>query len=199
MEGKQMLNKVIEIFIAMMILLPVFCLLNSIRFHSKKDTVGYFVFATYMSAIYLFVGLPTLQFLRFDISITIVPFLPMIADLKNTLLNVILFVPFGFMIPVLWEKYNSMKETVTAGFCLSLMIELLQLLTYRATDINDLIANTLGTLLGYFVFRMLACYIPTVMMFAKKKNEMNVIILSVVLVMFFVQPYLANIYYQILL
>ena len=92
-----------------------------------------------------------------------------------------------------------MKETVTAGFCLSLMIELLQLLTYRATDINDLIANTLGTLLGYFVFRMLACYIPTVMMFAKKKNEMNVIILSVVLVMFFVQPYLANIYYQILL
>ena len=194
-----MLNKVIEIFIAMMILLPVFCLLNSIRFHSKKDTVGYFVFATYMSAIYLFVGLPTLQFLRFDISITIVPFLPMIADLKNTLLNVILFVPFGFMIPVLWEKYNSMKETVTAGFCLSLMIELLQLLTYRATDINDLIANTLGTLLGYFVFRMLACYIPTVMMFAKKKNEMNVIILSVVLVMFFVQPYLANIYYQILL
>ena len=35
-----MLNKVIEIFIAMMILLPVFCLLNSIRFHSKKDTVG---------------------------------------------------------------------------------------------------------------------------------------------------------------
>ena len=84
-----MLNKVIEIFIGMMILLPVFCLLNRIRFHSKKDTVGYFVFATYLSAVYLFVGLPTLQFMRFELSLTLTPFLPMIADFKNTILNII--------------------------------------------------------------------------------------------------------------
>lgn len=42
------------------------------------------------------------------------------------------------------------------GFGLSLTIELAQLFTqYRATDVDDLITNTVGTLLGYLCFRLI--------------------------------------------
>ena len=192
-----MLNKLIEILISMIILIPVFWVLNIIRFHNIKKTALYFIFATYLSAVYLFVGMPTLQFMRFELSLTLIPFLPMIADLKNTILNIILFVPLGIMLPFLWKKYNTLKAALMFGFGMSLAIEILQILTYRATDINDVIANTVGTVLGYFIFRITSCVFPSVMKFARKKNEISVVALSVFLVMFFVQPYLASLYYQI--
>ena len=192
-----MLNKLIEILISMIILIPVFWVLNIIRFHNIKKTALYFIFATYLSAVYLFVGMPTLQFMRFELSLTLIPFLPMIADLKNTILNIILFVPLGIMLPFLWKKYNTLKAALMFGFGMSLAIEILQILTYRATDINDIIANTVGTVLGYFIFRITSCVFPSVMKFARKKNEISVVALSVFLAMFFVQPYLASLYYQI--
>jgi glycopeptide antibiotics resistance protein len=181
----------------MIILFPVFCVLNKIRFHNTKKTAQYFVFATYLAAIYLFVGMPTLQFMRFELSLTLIPFLPMLADLKYTILNIILFVPLGIMLPFLWKKYNTLSETLIFGFSMSLAIELLQILTYRATDINDLIANTVGAVLGYFIFRIISGISPVVMKFAMRKNELAVVMLSVFAVMFCVQPYLAILYYKI--
>lgn len=192
-----MLNKIIEILISVLLLIPVFSVLNITRFHSTKKTILYFVFATYLAAVYLFVGMPTLQFMRFDLSLTLMPFLPMIADFKNTILNIILFIPLGIMLPFLWKKYNSLRATLIFGFCMSLAIELLQILTYRATDINDLIANTVGAVLGYFVFRVLSCMFPSKTKFATRKNEIAVVMVSVFAVMFLVQPYLATLYYKI--
>ena len=63
-----MLYKLIEILISVLLLIPVFALLNSRHFHSTKRTVLYFIFAAYLSAVYLFVGMPTLQFVRFELS-----------------------------------------------------------------------------------------------------------------------------------
>jgi len=192
-----MLNKIIEILISMLLLIPVFSVLNKTRFHNRKKTALYFVFATYLAAVYLFVGMPTLQFMRFDLSLTLTPFLPMIADFKNTILNIILFIPLGIMLPLLWKNYNTLRATLLFGFSMSLAIEMLQILTYRATDINDLIANTVGAVLGYFVFRTTSCIYPSVTKFARRKNEIAVLILSVFMVMFFIQPYLASLYYMI--
>ena len=192
-----MLNRLIEILISMLILFPVFCVLDRIKFRNRKKTVFYFIFATYLAAVYLFVGMPTLQFMRFELSLTLTPFLPMVADFKNTILNIILFIPLGIMLPFLWKKYNTLRETLFFGFSMSLAIELLQILTYRATDINDLIANTIGAVLGYFVFRIISCIIPSVTKFATRKNEITVVMLSVFAVMFFLQPYLATLYYKI--
>ena len=192
-----MLNKMIEILISMLILIPVFSVLYKTRVHNIKKTILYFVFATYLAAVYLFVGMPTLQFMRFELSLTLTPFLPMIADFKNTILNIILFIPLGIMLPFLWKKYDTLRETLFFGFLMSLAIELLQILTYRATDINDLIANTIGAVLGYFVFRIISCIIPPIAKFASRKNEITIVMLSVFAVMFFLQPYLATLYYKI--
>lgn len=72
------------------------------------------------------------------------------------MLNILLFVPLGFLCPCISRYYRQVKHAVLLGFVLSLTIELAQLFTqYRATDVDDLITNTAGTLLGYLCFRLI--------------------------------------------
>ena len=72
------------------------------------------------------------------------------------ILNIIAFMPFGFLVPMISPSYSKWYKTVGLGFLFSLSIEVSQLFTlYRATDINDLLTNTLGTLLGFLFFRLL--------------------------------------------
>ena len=196
-RGYSMLHKLIETAISAALLIPVFWMLNKVRFQNSKETIGYYTFAVYLSAVYLFVGMPTLQFIRFELSLTLIPFLPMLTDVKNTVLNVALFIPLGVLLPFLWKRYNTLKSTALFGLVLSLSIELLQIFTYRATDINDIIANTLGTVLGYFLFCMASRVLPSVTKFAGEKRDVPIIILSVFAVMFLIQPYLATLYYKI--
>ena len=192
-----MLSMLLEVLFSVIVLIPIYLILNKVRFHSTTKTLYYFVFATYLSAIYLFVGMPTLQFMRFELSLTLIPFIPMLSDIKNTILNIALFVPLGFMLPIFWKNYRTLKHTFTFSFLLSLAIELLQILTYRATDINDLIANTFGAILGYFVFVIISHIVPSITKIAKKKNDIAIIIATVIFVDFFIQPYLATLYYKI--
>ena len=62
-----------------------------------------------------------------------------------------MFLPFGFLLPVLWQSCRSWKTTTLASFATSALIELLQLFCFRATDVDDLLMNTLGALLGYLL------------------------------------------------
>ena len=192
-----MLNKIIELLISAVILIPFFGVLNKFCFHNTKQSVLYFVFAIYLSAVYLFVGMPTLQFIRLELSLTLIPFLPMIADIKNTVLNIVLFLPLGVMLPFFWKKYNRLADTFLFAFGMSLCIEVSQILTYRATDVNDLIANTLGAVIGYYTFQITSHIIPATTKFTREKNEAGTIILPVFIAMFFIQPYLATLFYKV--
>jgi glycopeptide antibiotics resistance protein len=71
-----------------------------------------------------------------------------------------IFIPIGFFIPLLWHKMRSLGKTVLCGFIISLFIELIQFPLYRGTDIDDLWLNTLGVLVGYFVFILVKKIIP---------------------------------------
>ncbi|MFI8684762.1 VanZ family protein [Rossellomorea sp. NPDC077527] len=72
--------------------------------------------------------------------------------------NILLFMPFGFLAPFLWDKTKSLKGIVLWGFVVSVTIECLQLLESlkggwgRVTDIDDVICNGIGAMLGYFVY-----------------------------------------------
>lgn len=68
----------------------------------------------------------------------------------NVLGNIILFIPLGFFLPLLMKI--KFCKTVLCGFLFSLVIELIQLPMNRVSDIDDLILNTVGTILGFFVF-----------------------------------------------
>lgn len=65
--------------------------------------------------------------------------------------NIIMFMPVGFFAALFSHCPKWWKSTLVTGF-LSLSIELLQLFVSRGTDIDDLILNTLGGLLGFWVF-----------------------------------------------
>ena len=67
--------------------------------------------------------------------------------------NVLMFVPTGIIVPILYKKFDSFPMTVMAGFLLSLAIELSQLFTPdRVTDVDDLIMNTLGAAIGFGIY-----------------------------------------------
>ena len=66
-------------------------------------------------------------------------------------LNIIMCIPLGFLLPFIWKNYRKLYKTAIIGFGFSMLIELSQLITTRATDIDDLIANTIGAVIGYFI------------------------------------------------
>jgi len=73
--------------------------------------------------------------------------------LINFLGNIIMFMPIGFFIPLLWNVSN--KKVIIVGFCFSVFIEFCQLFLTRGTDIDDLILNIIGVLLGLLLYRLL--------------------------------------------
>lgn len=177
--------------IAAVALAPFFLYLHKRRFHDNVKTLGYFLFAVYLSAMFAVVGLPDIRYIRFDAHINTVPFLYMFSDYKNSLLNVLLFMPMGIFLPLFFQKFRKLWRTVLFGFCISLLIEVLQLFTFRATDVNDLITNTFGTLLGWAAGRLLLRFVPGITP-GENTKDLSVVCVTVFLVMFFLHPFLAD-------
>ena len=76
------------------------------------------------------------------------------AVFLNIFGNVLAFMPFGFLLPLIWKNFRNAKKVVLMGFLMSLAIEICQLFNIRTTDIDDLLMNTLGTLVGYCCWKV---------------------------------------------
>ena len=74
--------------------------------------------------------------------------------------NIGIFVPVGFFFALLWHKKRFLRA-LFGGAGISLFIELCQLPMSRATDIDDLILNTLGALFGYILYSWLKKIAPS--------------------------------------
>ena len=67
--------------------------------------------------------------------------------------NTAMFIPSGIILPVVYKKLNSFWKVIAVGALISLCIELLQLpFASRASDIDDLLLNTLGAAVGYGIY-----------------------------------------------
>ena len=75
--------------------------------------------------------------------------------------NIAMFVPLGFFPALLWRGWTWWKSLL-AGFCTSFVIEFVQFFIGRSTDIDDVILNTTGAVLGYVIYRLLAAAAPAV-------------------------------------
>ncbi len=74
----------------------------------------------------------------------------------NLLGNVIAFVPFGALVRFVMNRSVRCYEVVFLTFCFSLSVELLQLVAKVGSfDVDDLILNTLGGLIGYIIYIVL--------------------------------------------
>jgi glycopeptide antibiotics resistance protein len=111
---------------------------------------------------------------RYMPGINLIPFVDIISDfaqstfsfafklklfLRNLVGNFLLLLPIGFFLPILWAKFRSFRRTVVLGSLISVLIEASQYLlaflglsVSRASDIDDLILNTLGVIFGYTIF-----------------------------------------------
>lgn len=74
--------------------------------------------------------------------------------IRQLLLNVAMFIPLGFLLPVTAEKARKGWVTVSIVLLSTLAIETLQFFLGRSADIDDVIMNTLGGVIGYGVFRL---------------------------------------------
>ncbi|WP_102273666.1 VanZ family protein [Cytobacillus massiliigabonensis] len=78
---------------------------------------------------------------------------------EQTFLNILLTIPFGFGLPYL--KRVNIKSVFLIGLLFSLLIEITQFIIslvigypYRVTDINDIMANSVGVLIGYLLYKL---------------------------------------------
>ena len=70
----------------------------------------------------------------------------------NPLLNIAMFIPLGVLLPLTGKAFRRWYWMLMAGAGLSFTVEMLQYLLGRGqADIDDLICNTLGAMLGYCV------------------------------------------------
>lgn len=90
-------------------------------------------------------------------SINWVPFKRMNEDYENAVLNIILTLPIGLILPFI--KKVTTKSILTWSIVLPLLIEGLQFMmslitlnSERRLDINDLMTNFLGVWAGYIIF-----------------------------------------------
>jgi glycopeptide antibiotics resistance protein len=89
------------------------------------------------------------------------------AVFTNLFGNILIFVPFGFFLPM-GSKQRSFFVTVYYSFSLSLCVEVFQLITkVGCFDVDDLLLNTIGGTLGYILFAI--CNVVRRRYFAKKK------------------------------
>lgn len=76
-------------------------------------------------------------------------------SVKNLLGNIIAFVPFGFLVPVLTDRMSKFKSIIVSSFILSLMFEIIQLLTALGEfDVDDILLNVLGAIFGYLFYQI---------------------------------------------
>ncbi len=126
--------------------------------------IGIILFTTTIVIIYSLTGISPISGFHTEIrinEISVIPLSTIIGMVQggltfhtiiNILGNIMMFMPIGFLTPLLWNNLKSLKNTLVLGFSISLLIEITQLFLSRASDIDDLILNTSGVVLGYLVF-----------------------------------------------
>ncbi len=74
----------------------------------------------------------------------------------NLLGNLLMFIPMGMALPVLFEKkFDKLWKTILCVAVIVLFVEITQFLTFRGSaDIDDLLLNTISSAIGYGIIKM---------------------------------------------
>lgn len=76
------------------------------------------------------------------------------GQLASLGLNVLLFVPLGYLVPSVSSFFRRWWKVVALGFLFSLLIESIQLVTRLGWfDASDLLHNTVGAMIGWIIYK----------------------------------------------
>ena len=152
-------------------LLPIMALFHfALRKKDKKSNmktamphiVAVYIFCLALTVIFSITDIPSVYVLELDAVMNFVPFAALSGNFHQYVLNILLFVPVGFLLPALWKKFGKWHLTFACGFLLSLSIEIIQLFNSRITDIDDLLMNTAGAIIGYCLFLLAKRMFPKI-------------------------------------
>lgn len=144
------------------VFLPCILYLLIQRFGFRQKTTGIhilwvFLFLYYIYLVFETTGIGTIWELGLYPGMSLVEEINLIPFRNGfsigMLLNIIMFLPLGFLLPLIWKQYNHLLKTTLTGLFFSVGIELCQLLNRRASDIDDLLMNTFGTLIGWEIWK----------------------------------------------
>ena len=97
----------------------------------------------------------------FPFRINFVPFVNLLPydSVRDMIWNIVgntaMFIPTGIILPIVYKRLDHFGKVIAAGAFISLCIEIMQLpFASRATDIDDLILNTLGVAIGYGIYQL---------------------------------------------
>lgn len=178
-EGS-MINSTVMIFFASIVYIA-FLIRNFVR---KKTFTDHFIFTVFYFYV-VGVIVVTLFPIPFDkrliadrlnysgqLSHNIIPFYSIYQMMSNTPLyvslrqiggNILLLFPLGFYISIVKYKYLKFHHSILIGAICATVIEITQMVistiigyNYRTADVDDLILNTIGCMLGYLSFKILS-------------------------------------------
>lgn len=157
-----------------------------------------------LTGIYSVTGIPDIKDCGLDFTFNFIPMADILSSPMQYLLNILLFLPVGFLLPLLFDEYRDWKHVL--GFCcfLTVFIEIAQVFTFRTTDIDDLITNLLGAGIGYLLVRLaektLRLHLPFNIEndYEEQHGQWGYLIL-LFLQQFFLQPYWSAFFWDTLL
>ena len=167
----------------------------------KERIILTFVFSFYLVGVLTTTGICLKP--NYSPTFSFIPFIDMIRGPKDTILNIILFLPLGFFLPLLYKKYNCFSKVLLIGFLFSLSIEVIQMFGFGRTDVNDLITNTVGSGLGYGVYKLFNGFISNSLIKKSKAKfkysyyEPIILWVIIILIMLTIQIYIYNIFFAI--
>lgn len=134
-------------------------LLNKKKMQGKENRIRHIVW-TYIFMLYCYLavqdaaGIGTIwdfiSYGKLEGNINLIPFQSWGA--MTYILNIFMFMPLGFLLPLIWEDFRKIWKVAAVGLTFSFAIEICQLFCYRATDVDDLLMNTIGTVVGYVIW-----------------------------------------------
>jgi len=192
-------STVIEMIAASAFVVPLSFLYDRLSVHNLKRTFLYILFALYLAAVLALVGFPDITFLTVEFTVNVIPVVDMASDFTNTFLNILLFIPFGMFLPLLWNGFRTVKSTARMGLLVACVIEISQIFTHRATDINDLITNTVGTIIGYYIVRWATGSFTGCIVSGSESKDFYIVSGSVCFIMFLLQPFVSSYLWGIIL
>lgn len=205
----------IDAFSVFIIMLPLMILFPKYMKKQKVITsihhsIGVIFYVIVIAGILSVNGIPSLLHIQFSPSFNFVPFQNIADNYFSYIQSGVGFILLGLLLPLLWKSNRSLKNTILWGLVFSLFIETMQMFCARVTDVNDLIFDILGLILGYIIFafiyhmnrELLEC---TFLRFRNRKHtsiciryEFILYMIVIYIVMFCVQSTISNFVWRIL-
>lgn len=145
---------------------------------AKKRTILLILFMTYMSFLFYMTFtngftlysnmLDELYFrIHFKQQLNLIPFKTIKLYFRNfnyynkefwinIIGNIVIIIPYGIFLPMLWQKFRSFWRIALACLLLPVFIEIVQLFVGRTTDVDDVILNFTGGMIGAVLFKIIS-------------------------------------------